>query len=224
LALFLLHHAQIFKRELLSAASLYGILEENSNHEAPSYRTKTQSSRPWFGTGRTARHQRSGPVGAATPHRGSYRSGNLARRLSRRLVSLPREVVSRGRGILHLARPELGDFFRGNMPTSLDGMSPENPGLLALADFPVDATIKAHSIIPTQGEGDPRNGGRDGVVTYESAHVDYVESECIVRSSHTCLGQPATIEEVRRILHEHFRSLCWPAQSGAAQRQPSGSK
>jgi hypothetical protein len=54
-----------------------------------------------------------------------------------------------------------------------------------------------------QGEGDYHKG-RDGVVAYQSAHVDYVESEFIVRSYHTCLNQPATIEEVRRILHEHL--------------------
>jgi hypothetical protein len=34
--------------------------------------------------------------------------------------------------------------------------------------------------------------------------MDYVESEFIVRSYHSCLNQPATIEEVRRILHEHL--------------------
>ena len=35
---------------------------------------------------------------------------------------------------------------------------------------------------------------------YTSAHVDYAESEFIVRSSHSCQGNPVTIEEVRRIL------------------------
>ena len=49
--------------------------------------------------------------------------------------------------------------------------------------------------------------GRDGVVAYQSAHVDYVESEFIVSSKHSCLGQPATIEEVRRILHQHLKEL-----------------
>jgi hypothetical protein len=34
-----------------------------------------------------------------------------------------------------------------------------------------------------------------------------VESEFIVRSHHSCLDQPATIEEVRRILHRHLKEL-----------------
>ena len=56
-----------------------------------------------------------------------------------------------------------------------------------------------------QGEGDYREG-KDGLVTYSSAHLDGVESECIVRGFHTCLDLPATIEEVRRILHEHLNA------------------
>ena len=49
--------------------------------------------------------------------------------------------------------------------------------------------------------------GRDGVVAYPSAHVDYVESELVVRGPHSCQNLPATIEEVRRILHEHLEEL-----------------
>ena len=105
------------------------------------------------------------------------------------------------------AGSEAGKFFHGRMPTSLDGMSPKNPGLLAMAEIPVvpgDQGALHHS-----GAGRRRlpRQGRDGVVAYESAHVDYVESEFIVRSYHSCLNQPATIEEVRRILHEHLAEL-----------------
>ena len=39
----------------------------------------------------------------ATPHRGSYLSGGLARRLAQRLVSLPGAMVSRGTDLLRLA-------------------------------------------------------------------------------------------------------------------------
>jgi hypothetical protein len=101
---------------------------------------------------------------------------------------------------------EMGNFFGGRIPTSLDGMSPKNPGLLAMAEIPVVPEIKAHSIIPVCGQGDFRTG-RDGVVSYQSAHVDNVESEFIVRSVHSCQNEPATIEEVRRILRQHLTEL-----------------
>jgi hypothetical protein len=37
--------------------------------------------------------------------------------------------------------------------------------------------------------------------------VDYVESELVVRCGHSCQNLPATIEEVRRILHKHLQEL-----------------
>lgn len=141
------------------------------------------------------------------PHHGSYRSGGLARNLARRLVSLPANIVSRGQNILELVQgSEVGDFFHGRLPTSLDGMSPKNPGLLAMAEIPVDPSVKAHSIVAIEGTEQPPEGG-DGIVKYSSAHVDYVESEFIVRSFHSCLDRPETIEEVRRILHEHLAKV-----------------
>jgi hypothetical protein len=44
----------------------------------------------------------------------------------------------------------------------------------------------------------------DGVVKYESAHIDGVESELVVRSAHSCQDNPHAIGEVRRILLEHL--------------------
>ena len=156
-----------------------------------------------------------------TPHRGSYLAGGFARRWARRLMSLPSNVVSRSLETVQLAKgSSMEKFFRGRMPTSLDGMSPKNPLLLTLADIPVAPGVKAHSIIAVQGDGDYHKG-RDGVVAYQSAHVDYVESEFIVRSYHSCLNQPGTIEEVRRILHEHLKEL--PANE-TQRREPSSSQ
>ena len=64
-------------------------------------------------------------------------------------------------------------------------------------------TTADRSIIAVQGDGDFHKG-KDGLVAYDSAHVSYVESEFIVRGPHSCQGMPPTIEEVRRILHEHL--------------------
>ena len=100
----------------------------------------------------------------ATPHRGSYLSSSLARRLAQRFVSLPSAMVSRGKDAMRLTEgSSAGNFFRGKLPTSLDSMSPKNPALLAMADVPVAPSIKAHSIIPVLGSGDYHKG-RDGVV------------------------------------------------------------
>ncbi|MGE5305138.1 MAG: hypothetical protein ACM3TN_17650, partial [Alphaproteobacteria bacterium] len=44
----------------------------------------------------------------------------------------------------------------------------------------------------------------DGVVAYESAHIEGVASEKVVHSGHSTQGHPETIEEVKRILIEHL--------------------
>jgi pimeloyl-ACP methyl ester carboxylesterase len=141
----------------------------------------------------------------ATPHRGSYLSSGIARNLAARVVSLPHNMVSRSKDLFQvMAGSAGGNFLEGRMPTSLDGMSPKNPGLLAMAEIPVAPGVKANSIVAIDGDEQPPKGG-DGVVKYTSAHVDYAESELIVRSYHTCLDNPATIEELRRILREHLK-------------------
>jgi len=150
----------------------------------------------------------------ANPHRGSYLSGSFVRRLAQRLVSLPGAMVARGKDLLRLTEgSDAGKFFRGKLPTSLDGMSSKNPGLMAMAEIPVLPPITAHSIVAVKGDGDYHQG-RDGLVSYQSAHVEYAKSEFIVRSFHTCLEDPDTIEEVGRILHEHLNEL--PAKTTQA--------
>lgn len=143
----------------------------------------------------------------STPHRGSYLASSFVRTLTRKVVSLPSNMARQATDFVGLTATErLPEMFRDTMPTSIDGMSPENPLLLTLAEMPVASGIVAHSIIPVQGDGDYR-AGRDGVVAYASAHVDYVKSEFIVRGPHSCQSMPPAIEEVRRILHEHLAGL-----------------
>ena len=63
-------------------------------------------------------------------------------------------------------------------------------------------SVKVHSIVAVEGDG-PVEQGDDGVVKYTSAHIEPVESELVVKSSHSTQGNPHTIEEVRRILRVH---------------------
>ena len=101
----------------------------------------------------------------STPHRGSYLSGGFAHGLARRFVSLPGTLMSRGKeDMLHLVQGSgVGKFSHGHLPTSQDGMSPRNPGLLAVAEIPVVPGVKAHSIVSIDGDDQPPKGG-DGVV------------------------------------------------------------
>ena len=140
----------------------------------------------------------------STPHRGSYLAGNLMRKLTRRFMRMPRDVMDTGEELLGLAeKHDVPRKLKSGMPTSIDSMSPNNPTLLALAEMHPARHVQAHSIIAIKGDDQPPDG-KDGVVAYTSAHLDDVESELIVSSGHSCQQHPVTIEEVRRILLRHI--------------------
>jgi pimeloyl-ACP methyl ester carboxylesterase len=136
----------------------------------------------------------------ATPHRGSYQATDWILDLVRRFITLPATLVSQFQGLSQgQAFAQLG--IR-QLPTSVDNMSPVHPFVRALNDLPIDPGITAHSIIAVLGDG-PVTGKTDGVVAYESAHIEGVASELVVRSDHSTQGHPDTVEEVRRILRLH---------------------
>jgi triacylglycerol esterase/lipase EstA (alpha/beta hydrolase family) len=145
-------------------------------------------------------------VFVSTPHRGSFLATGFVRNLARKFMTIPQTAISATETALRLKEVDaMPGKIRKVVPTSLDGMSPKNPALLTLAEIPVRAPIHAHSIIAVKGDGPPERGG-DGVVKYTSARQDYVESEFVVRSGHSCQDRPEVIEEVRRILLEHAKT------------------
>ena len=140
----------------------------------------------------------------ATPHRGSYQNTMFVQKLMNRFMTFPSELMDASASLLKLKDTiQLPATLRNGVPSSLNGMATDNPFMLTLADIPVAPGIQANSIIAIKGNDQPPQG-EDGVVKYTSAHVDYAESEFIVRSGHSCQGNPLTIEEVRRILLENL--------------------
>ncbi len=161
----------------------------------------------------------------STPHRGSFLAGNWLGRIASDLFTAPRNLVGTS---LDLARAGVGlagstvgaaqagvDAVRGDedakllremdrIPSSVDNMRPGHRFIVTLSSIPVDDAVIAHSIIPVKGDPPP-DGQNDGVVEYESAHIDEAVSEYVVyRSSHSTQSHPETIQEVRRILIEHL--------------------
>ena len=61
-------------------------------------------------------------------------------------------------------------------------------------------------VLPDKGLLGTVAGGTDGVVSYESAHLDNVASELKVAADHQSVNRhPLSILEVRRILLDHLR-------------------
>jgi pimeloyl-ACP methyl ester carboxylesterase len=150
----------------------------------------------------------------ATPHGGSYLTLERLGRWVAGFVELPNglsqltyDFVARNQDDLLIRRLD-------RPVTALDNMTPGNPFLKTLRELDVAPDVAAHSIIAVEGAGAPEEGA-DGVVKYRSAYLADVESTLVVSSSHSCQGNPAVIEEVRRILREHAAAT--PLPSGDAR-------
>jgi hypothetical protein len=156
----------------------------------------------------------------ATPHGGSYQASLTLVGLFTKLVTLPLTIAGAAADVLTNAAGalKLGKDWRA--PSSINGMSPGNPVLGVVRAIPVAPGIHAHSIIPTLQDG-PLNTRNDGVVEYQSAHINGVESELVIeRQSHSTQSNPLAVREVRRILIEE---LARPERASRDARQPHAS-
>ena len=108
----------------------------------------------------------------ATPHRGSRVDRGGLGRLGSRLVRLPDPLRASHERLLARNGPEFfTELFRKGLPTSIDELEWQSPILLRLDELGLAPTIKAHSIIADRRDP-PGPGGSDGLVPYESAHLD----------------------------------------------------
>ena len=145
-------------------------------------------------------------VFVATPHRGSYQALGLLGALGSWLVNMPGRLAKLSVDLLTLQTQGVFLGSVSGIPTSIDNMNPNNAFIKNLVSIPVANGVVANSIIAVDSDA-PLSEAGDGVVKYMSAHLDGIESEKIIRSGHSVQGNPETILEVKRILHEHVKGL-----------------
>jgi pimeloyl-ACP methyl ester carboxylesterase len=157
-------------------------------------------------------------VTIASPHRGSRFSNNATRWLGRKVINLPDSLM---RAIEHLAQdgpPPIKDGVLKKLQTSIDTLSPESPILPVLLRAHRAPWVYFHNIVGvTDDDGVVARlaGDTDGIVTFESAHLDDVASEIVVASDHVNVHRhPRTVLEIQRILLEHL------AEARAEMAQP----
>jgi len=138
----------------------------------------------------------------STPHRGSRLAGLGPALLLGRLVRAPANLVTAASDLFS-GDPEAEVQRRISRSSgSIGNMSPDSRFIQVLAELPIATGVRAHSIMGVK-KG-PKEEGGDGVVTYQSAHLDDVDSELVVRSGHSSQSNPVVVGEVRRILIEHL--------------------
>jgi len=154
----------------------------------------------------------------STPHRGAMMAGGRLGRFAASLVRMPTTLLGQLATVASAFDSEdarLAALLR-RPPTAVDNMSAHHPFIQITSSIAVPPEIPAHSIIPVKGTG-PYENGNDGVVAYQSAHVDWVASEKVVRWNHSCQSTPEAIEEVRRILllHAAAQEVDRPSERGS---------
>jgi len=142
----------------------------------------------------------------ATPHRGSYEAGSWIAHQVAGFASLPKGFVDVMKDLV-TGNPGVVTLSLGGLPRSINDMTPGNSFVQALASTPVAPGVATHSIVAVSADK-PLAEDDDGIVKYESAHLDDVESEVVIRSGHSVQGHPLAIAEVRGILYLHGEEAC----------------
>ena len=145
----------------------------------------------------------------AVPHRGSRMAKWSLARMCSRMVKLPITIIDQTTTVLKAVARVTG-VWKGKdwaeiATTGIDNLDPDHRFIRLVSVSPFAGGIPIHSIIGNKdAAGIP--GGTDGVVSYESSHIDGVESELIVHSGHSVQQNPEAIRELARILHIHLKT------------------
>lgn len=162
----------------------------------------------------------------ATPHRGSQLSATYIGRLGKKLVRLPTQMTD----VLGDVITNNPDALKSNIQdtlTSVDQLDPAAPALQVLSHRPRPPNVHYHSVVGVVKSNNVYQEVRDllnwddapgdGVVRYDSAHLNDAESELVVTADHMKVHHhPKAVQEVRRILYLHLKQT---ANSGIKQVQ-----
>ncbi len=158
-------------------------------------------------------------ITVATPHKGSNYSNAPTRWLIRRVVTLPTKTLEITKNLITNNPKAFRDSKALTGRTSVDSLSPDSPILKILYDTEYSSQIKHHNIVGIIGlstsnlTSSPSSikaieDKSDGVVSYESAHVENADSEIIVPANHSHVQKHKdTIAEIHRILVKHVEEL-----------------
>lgn len=144
-----------------------------------------------------------------TPFRGSTMANSTTRWIGSKLITLPHMLIVH-RQQLRTDNPKV---FRDednpiDVQTSIDSLAPQSPFLPVMLTARRPEWVSYHNIVgrlPEQGFWGHVAAGSDGVVSYESAHLENVSSEIVVNSDHSEIHRhPLSVLEVHRILLEHL--------------------
>ncbi|MHC5084800.1 MAG: esterase/lipase family protein [Planctomycetota bacterium] len=145
----------------------------------------------------------------AAPHRGSPSADRWYSALASGMIDLPGNIINTSRSILSNDQLKLNPQVYKNTKKirfdAISNLSATSPFTIVYNRVPVREDVPYHSIIGI-GDFETGPGSSDGVVLYESSHIDFAVSESLVASVHAAAPKhPDAINEVKRILLLHLQ-------------------
>lgn len=145
----------------------------------------------------------------ATPHLGSPMADTWYTKLLSGMVGLPSAISDATTNVISkgVLTQSATVSYTKKTPTALMLLSPSSAFTKATNTIPLRQDIPYHSIIGTRTPATVGAGTSDGVVPYESSHLDFTHSEKLVPSNHGAHTHPLAIDEVKRILRLHLSQI-----------------
>jgi pimeloyl-ACP methyl ester carboxylesterase len=140
-----------------------------------------------------------------TPHRGAEMATYFYSRIGSLMVSLPASMTHEAVGIMKgLDKTQLTrDFESLNIINGIDDLAPGKGLKKYTVNLPFGKNVVLYSIIGDKDKAG-KKGGTDGVVAYESSHLDNVRREVIIKSEHDEIKKAACVKEITKILFENL--------------------
>ena len=149
-------------------------------------------------------------VTIASPHRGSDFSNGTTQWLARKLIRLP-EAMAENTQRFFAQNADLRRSPLLRINNSIGSLSPDSPVFSTMLQSPHLPKVKFHNVVGVVPEDNVLGkviARGDGIVKYESAHLDSVASEVVVPEDHIKIHlHPRAILEVQRVLLEHLGQL-----------------
>jgi pimeloyl-ACP methyl ester carboxylesterase len=142
----------------------------------------------------------------AAPHRGAPMADKWYSKFANDMINLPGNLANATTSLVSdtdSLNQEILKDHKKIRTQSISNLSKTSPFSIAYNKVPVRSDLPYHSIIGI-GDFETGPGSTDGVVPYESSHVDFAVSERLVHSDHQAPRYPDAIDEVKRILLLHL--------------------
>ncbi|MPW42905.1 esterase/lipase family protein [Acinetobacter guerrae] len=139
----------------------------------------------------------------ATPHRGTNYADRWFTRLARNIIKIPNEFYDNVQSNTLLDKTNTVRHH-GLIENGASNLSENSDFMLLTKDVMPVPMIKYHSIIGNAAHSELPSFMNDGIVPYNSSHLNGASSEKIIKGNHYVQMTTSAINEMRRILLLHL--------------------